>query len=73
MASSGACANLCCRVPRTGVAGQVSCFCALRVRAAPSRLIAPKRPPINRLSRRTHRVVQVRIFRACCLAGDEVF
>jgi hypothetical protein len=35
-------------VRRTGAAGQVSCFCALRVRAAPSRLIAPKRPPINR-------------------------
>ena len=48
LASSGACANLCCHVLRTGVAGQVSCFCALRVRAAPSRLIAPKRPPINR-------------------------
>ena len=31
LASSGACANLCCRVLRTGVAGQVSCFCALRV------------------------------------------
>jgi len=31
LASSGACANLCWRVLRTGVAGQVSCFCALRV------------------------------------------
>ena len=49
LASSGACANLCCRVLRTGTTGQVSCFCALRVRAAPSRLIAPSRPPINRL------------------------
>jgi hypothetical protein len=49
LASSGACANLCCRVLRTGAAGQVSCFCALRVRAAPPRLVAPVRPPINRL------------------------
>ena len=49
LASSGAGAKLCCQVLRTGVAGQVSCFCALRVRAAPSRLIAPSRPPINRL------------------------
>jgi len=48
LASSGGCANLCCRGLRTGVAGRVSCFCALRVRAAPSRLIAPSRPPINR-------------------------
>ncbi len=49
LASSGACANLCCHALQMGVAGQVSCLCALRVRAAPSRLIAPKRPPINRL------------------------
>src|ERR1700761_370205 len=42
--SSGACANHSRRVLRLGVAGQVSCLCALRVRSAPSRLIAPKRP-----------------------------
>jgi hypothetical protein len=36
-------------VLRTGAAGQVSCFCALRVRAAPPRLIALERSPINRL------------------------
>jgi hypothetical protein len=37
-------AAVCCERALTG---QVSCFCALRVRAAPSRLIAPSRPPIN--------------------------
>ena len=31
-----------------GVVGRISCFCALRVRAAPLRLLAPSRPPINR-------------------------
>jgi hypothetical protein len=34
----------CRRVPLV----RVSCFCALRVRAAPLRLLAPSRPPINR-------------------------
>jgi hypothetical protein len=35
-------------------------FCALRVRAAPSRLIAPSRPPINRRS--IPRLVAIRSF-----------
>ena len=29
----------------SGVTGRVSCFCALRVRAAPPRLIAPEKGP----------------------------
>jgi hypothetical protein len=48
LASSEACWNLCCRVLLPCLTGRVSCFCALRVRAAPLRLIAPARPPINR-------------------------
>jgi hypothetical protein len=48
-------------------------FCALRVRAAPSRLIAPSRPPINRLCHRMHKAVQERPFRSCRPADDEVF
>ena len=49
LASSDACWNLCCRVLLSCVTGRVSCLCALRVRAAPLRLLAPSRPPINRL------------------------
>jgi hypothetical protein len=51
-ASSEACWNLCCRVLVLCVTGRVSCLCALRVRAAPLRLLAPSRPPINRLEAR---------------------
>jgi hypothetical protein len=51
LASSEACRNLCCRMLLSGVTGRVSCLCALRVRAAPLRLLAPLRPPINRSGR----------------------
>jgi hypothetical protein len=40
--------NLCCRSLLSAIAGCISCSCALRVRAAPLRLLAPSRPTINR-------------------------
>jgi hypothetical protein len=45
LASSEVHANLWCRVWLAGVAGRISCFCALRVRAAPMRLPAPQHDP----------------------------